>query len=133
MVYAPEDAQLGKLTTLGARDATDVRDIAAQVTQQRDRPVVVLEVAATNALIADPNLMKLIGPIHSQIVSLQLLFLLVGLLAIPIALNGKFALYWSSTKGQLSIEPAPFSRRPGQSPPDSPRNWMRWVLMPASS
>jgi hypothetical protein len=49
--------------------------------------------------------MKLIRPIHSQIISLQLLFLLVCLLSILSALNGKFALYWSSTKGQLSIEP----------------------------
>jgi hypothetical protein len=55
--------------------------------------------------ITDPHLMKLIGPIHSQVISLQLLYLLVYLLASPSALNGKFALYRSSTKGQLSMEP----------------------------
>jgi hypothetical protein len=65
--------------------------------------------------IADPNLMKLIGPIHTQIVSLQLLLLLLFLFPFLKALNGVFALYRSS-QGQLSIEPlAPFSRWPGQS------------------
>jgi hypothetical protein len=65
--------------------------------------------------IADPNLMKLIGPIHTQIVSLQLLLLLLFLFPFLKALNGVFALYRSS-RGQLSIEPlAPFSRWPGQS------------------
>ena len=56
--------------------------------------------------IAGPHLMKLIRPIHSQIVSLHFLFLLLHcVLPIPIAVNGKFALYRSSTKGRLSIEP----------------------------
>ena len=67
--------------------------------------------------IADPYLVKFISPIHSQIVSLHFVFLLFHcVLPIPIAVNGKFALYRSSTKGQLSIEPlAPFSRWTGQS------------------
>ena len=55
--------------------------------------------------IAGPHLMKLIGPIHSQIVSLQLLCLLGLVLPISVAPNGMFALYRSSTKGPLSIEP----------------------------
>jgi hypothetical protein len=72
--------------------------------------------------ITDPNLIKLISPIHTQIVSLQLLFLLGGIVPISIALNGRFALYQSS-QGQLSIEPlAPFSRWSGQSRRDP-----RWI------
>src|SRR5438552_13691760 len=55
--------------------------------------------------ITDPHLMKLIGPIHSQIVSLQLLCLLGLVLPISVAPNGMFALYRSSTKGPLSMEP----------------------------
>jgi hypothetical protein len=55
--------------------------------------------------IADPYLVKFISPIHSHIVSFHSLFLLGCVLPIPIAMNGKFALYKSSTKGQLSIEP----------------------------
>src|SRR5205823_4354510 len=55
--------------------------------------------------IADPYLVKFINPIHSHIISLHSLFLLGYVLPIPIALNGKFALYKSSTKKQLSIEP----------------------------
>ena len=54
--------------------------------------------------VTHPDLMKLIRPIHSQIVPFQLLYLLVCLLVISKALNGKFALYRSSTKGQLSME-----------------------------
>ena len=54
--------------------------------------------------IADPYLVKFISPIHSHIVSFHSLFLCC-VLPIPIAMNGKFALYKSSTKGQLSIEP----------------------------
>src|SRR5215467_12272802 len=53
--------------------------------------------------IADPDLVKLIGPIDSQIISLQWL-LLLAVVPIPSALNGMFALYRSSTKGPLSIE-----------------------------
>jgi hypothetical protein len=67
--------------------------------------------------VADPNLVEFLSPIHSQIVSLHFLVLLLRyLLPIPTAVNGKFALYRSSTKGQLSIELlAPFSRWSGQS------------------
>jgi hypothetical protein len=66
--------------------------------------------------VADPNLVKFLSPIHSQIVSLHFLILLLYLvLPIPSAVNGMFALYRSS-RGQLSIEPlAPFSRWSGQS------------------
>ena len=50
--------------------------------------------------------MKLIAPIHSYIVSLHFLFLLVYVDSDSnSALNGKLALYRSSPKGQLSIEP----------------------------
>jgi len=55
--------------------------------------------------ITHPDLMKLIGPIHSQIKAFQLLCLLGYRFSISGALNGMFALYRSSTKGQLSIEP----------------------------
>src|SRR5689334_25272522 len=55
--------------------------------------------------ITHPDLMKLIGPIHSQIKAFQLLCLLGYRFSISGALNSMFALYRSSTKGQLSIEP----------------------------
>ncbi len=79
--------------------------------------------------------MKLVGPIHSQIVSLQLLCLLVvRFLPIPSALNGKFALYRSSTQGQLSIEPLLRSLAGWDSLPLILKagNWKKVVLMPAS-
>jgi hypothetical protein len=55
--------------------------------------------------IADPYLVKFICPIHTPIISIHSVFLLGCVVPVPIALNGKFALYQSSTKGQLSIEP----------------------------
>ena len=84
--------------------------------------------------IADPHLMKLIGPIHSHIVSLHFLFLLLHcVLPIPIAVNGKFALYRSSPKGQLSIEPQIRSLAGRDSLPQILRgNRSGWVLIPAS-
>src|SRR5574341_578563 len=72
--------------------------------------------------ITDPHLMKLIRPIHSQIVSRHFLFLLPCVFPIPRAVNGMFALYRSS-KGQLSIEPlSPFFCWSGQSRSDPPRD-----------
>jgi hypothetical protein len=85
-------------------------------------------------VIADPHLVKLVGPIHSQIISLQLLCLLVCFLPIPSALNGKFALYRSSPKGQLSIELQLRSLAGRDSLLQILRgNWLGWVLIPASS
>src|SRR5215471_2595435 len=69
-----------------------------------------------SVLIPHVNLVHLVRPIHSQIISLHLLFLLYVVFPIPKALNGMFALYRSSTKGQLSMElPAPFFCWSGQS------------------
>ena len=66
--------------------------------------------------------MQAVAPIHSHVVSFHLLLLLRYVIPIPIALNGKLALYRSSKRGLLSIEPvAPFSYWPGQSLPD-PQN-----------
>src|SRR4030095_1303478 len=86
-------------------------------------------------LIAHVHLMHSVSPIHSHVVSLHFPFLLLRfVLPIPIALNGMFALYRFSIRGQLSIEPlAPFSHRPGQSLPDPPGDRIKVVLMPASS
>src|SRR4029453_7562716 len=86
-------------------------------------------------LIAHVHLMHSVSPIPSHVVSLHFPFLLLRfVLPIPIALNGMFALYRSSIRGQLSIEPlAPFSHRPGQSLPDPPGDRIKVVLMPASS
>ena len=70
--------------------------------------------------VADPYLVKFIRPVHSQIISLHFVLLLYYVVSLPSALNGMFALYWSS-KGQLSIEPlAPSSRWSGQSALDPP-------------
>src|SRR4029453_7685226 len=86
-------------------------------------------------LIAHVHLMHSVSPIPSHVVSLHFPFLLLRfVLPIPIALNGMFALYRSSIRGHLSIEPlAPFSHRPGQSLPDPPGDRIKVVLMPASS
>src|SRR4029434_7723368 len=54
--------------------------------------------------ITDPYLMKLIRPIHSQMISLHFSFLLRCVVPIPSASNGQFALYRSSG-GQVSIAP----------------------------
>ena len=75
-------------------------------------------------LIAYVHLVQAVSPIHSYVVSFHCLLLLRYVIPIPIALNGKLALYRPS-QGQLSIEPlAPFSYWPGQSLPD-PRKWDR--------
>ena len=69
----------------------------------------------SSTLITHIQLVALIRPIHSQIISRQSLILLFCLLPIPRAVNGKFALYRSS-QGRLSIEPlAPFFCWSGQS------------------
>ena len=73
--------------------------------------------------IADPDLVKLIGPIDSQIISLQWL-LLLAVVPIPSALNGMFALYRSSTKGPLSIE----SQLRSLTGRDSLSLILRWVI-----
>jgi hypothetical protein len=79
----------------------------------------------SSTLITDVKLMGLVGPIHSQIMPWQLLFLLSCVWPIPIALNGKLALYRSST-GRLSIEPStPFSYSVGQPLPDLQTRWGR--------
>src|SRR5215510_4248338 len=70
-------------------------------------------------LIAYVHLVRAIAPIHSHVVSFHYLLLLHDVIPIPRALNGKLALYRSSKRGQLSIEPsAPFSYWTGQSLPD---------------
>ena len=81
-------------------------------------------------LIADIHLVQSVSPIHSHVISLHCLLLLHHVIPIPIALNGKLALYRSSRGGLLSIELlTPFSYWPGQSLPDSRyRNWEGLVL-----
>ena len=70
--------------------------------------------------IAYIYLVKTVSPIHSYVVSFHVLLLLHYVIPIPKAPNGKLALYRSSRRGQLSIEPStPFSYWPGQSLPDS--------------
>src|SRR4249920_1034441 len=70
-------------------------------------------------LIADVDLVQAVSPIHSYVVSFHCLLRLRYVIPIPIALNGMLALYRSSKRGLLSIEPlAPFSYWPGQSLPD---------------
>src|SRR5437870_2035637 len=60
-------------------------------------------------LIAYVDLVQAVPPIHSHVVSLHCLLLLRYVIPIPSALNGKLALYRSSKRGLLSIEPfAPF-------------------------
>ena len=63
--------------------------------------------------------MQAVSPIHPYVVSFHVLLFLRYVIPIPIALNGKLALYRSSKRGLLSIEPLnPFSYWPGQSLPD---------------
>src|SRR5690348_14965443 len=63
-------------------------------------------------LVAHAYLMQAIPPIYSNVVTLHCLALLYFRIPIPIAPNGKFALYRSSPAGRLSIEPLiPFSYR----------------------
>src|SRR5439155_13720329 len=70
-------------------------------------------------LIPYVDLVQAISPIHSHVVSFHCLLLLRYVIPIPCALNGKLALYRSSKRGLLSIEPvAPFSYWPRQSLPD---------------
>ena len=56
-------------------------------------------------LIAYVDLVQAVSPIHSYVVSFHCLLLLRYVIPIPIALNGKLALYRSSRRGLLSIEP----------------------------
>ena len=70
-------------------------------------------------VIADIHLMQAVAPIHPYVISLQVLLFLRYVIPIPIALNGKVALYRSFKRGLLSIDPLnPFSYWPGQSLPD---------------
>src|SRR5207244_6879309 len=70
-------------------------------------------------LIAYVDLVQAVSPIHSHVVSFHCLLLLRYVIPIPSALNGKLALYRSSKRGLLSLEPVlPFSYWPGQSLPD---------------
>ncbi len=69
--------------------------------------------------IADIHLMQAVSPIHPYVISLHCRLFLRHVILIPIALNGKVALYRSSKRGPLSIDPLnPFSYWPGQSLPD---------------
>src|SRR5215475_13837493 len=85
--------------------------------------------------ITHPHLIELIRPIHAQIISLHALLLLGCVLPIPTALNGKFALYRSSPKGQLSIKLLlrSLAGRDSLSLILKAGNRARVVLMPASS
>ena len=78
-------------------------------------------------VIADIHLMQAVSPIHPYVVSLHCRLFLRYVIPIPIALNGKLALYRSSKRGLLSIEPLnPFSYWPGQSLPDPSKNRIGW-------
>src|SRR5207249_11207164 len=81
-------------------------------------------------LIVYVDLVQAVSPIHSHVVSFHCLLLLRYVIPIPSALNGKLALYRSSKRGLLSIEPfAPFSYCPGQSLSDPrERDRMKVVL-----
>jgi hypothetical protein len=63
--------------------------------------------------------MQAVSPIYPYVISLHVLWFLRYVIPIPIALNGKVALYRSSNRGLLSIDLLnPFSYWPGQSLPD---------------